>query len=72
MNEVWLKLMYVLINKRTRLNRVILSHGFLWFYVVVIALRDHFFSFYQKERSCMSKAKFGEVSHCCKRVLDST
>ena len=36
-----------------------------------IVHRNHFFRFYQKEKSSDSKVKFRQASNCCKRVLEA-
>ena len=33
--------------------------------------RNHFFFFFQKDKSSVSKVKFREASNCCKRVLEA-
>ena len=42
-----------------------------YFYFSVIFHRNHFFHFYQQNKSSESKVKFGQASNCCKRVLEA-
>ena len=37
----------------------------------VIVHRNHFFRFYQKEKSSVSKVKFRQASNHCKRVVEA-
>ena len=47
-------------------------HSSPWFSAACVAAivhRNHFFCFYQREKSSDSKVKFRQASNCCKRVL---
>ena len=49
-------------------------HSSPWFSAVCAAAivhRNHFFCFYQKDKSSESKVKFRQASTCCKRVLEA-
>ena len=49
-------------------------HSSPWFSaacVAAIAHRNHFFRFYQKDRSSASKVIFRQASNCCKKVLEA-
>ena len=51
------------------------SHSPPWFSAACAATivhRNHFFRFYQQNRSSESKVKFRQASNCCKRVLEAT
>ena len=64
-----LKLMYIsLIENKVK------PHSSPWFSApcaAVIVSRNHFFRFYQKDKSSTSKVKFRQASNCCKRVLEA-
>ena len=48
-------------------------HSSSWFsaaYAAAIVHRNHFFHFYQREKSSDSKVKFRQASNHCKRVLE--
>ena len=50
------------------------THSFPWFSAVCAAAivhTNHFFCFYQQNKSSESKVKFRQVSNCCKRVLEA-
>ena len=45
-----------------------------WFsadFAAAMVHRNHFFHFYQKDKSSESKVKFRQASNCCKRVLEA-
>ena len=49
-------------------------HSSPWFSAAcaaVMAQRNHFFRFYQKDKSSDSKVKFRQASNHCKRVLEA-
>ena len=49
-------------------------HSSPWFSAAcatAIVHRNHFFCFYQREKSSDSKVKFRQASNCCKRVLEA-
>ena len=49
-------------------------HSSPWFSAACAAAivhRNHFFCFYQQNKSSESKVKFRQASNCCKRVLEA-
>ena len=49
-------------------------HSSSWFSaasVATIVHRNHFFRFYQRQKSSDSKVKFRQASNCCKKVLEA-
>ena len=47
------------------------SRGFLAAFAAAIVHRNHFFCFYQQNKSSESKVKFRQASNRCKRVLEA-
>ena len=56
-------------NIRSSLTHI---HGFHPACATAIAHRNHFFCFYQQNKSSESKVKFSQPSNHCKRVLETT
>ena len=68
--EFRLELIYIDIIVSTRSS---LTHlrGFSASCAAAIVYRNHFFRFYQQNKSSESKVKFRQASNCCKRVLEA-
>ena len=71
---------YINIHSNTRLKFIICllfyhkPHSSPWFSATCAAAivhRNHFFHFYQENKSFESKVKFRQASNCCKRVLEA-
>ena len=69
MSEFRLELIYI-----PHIKYQVKPHSSTWFSAVcaaAIVQRNHFFRFYQKDKSSNSEVNFSQASNCCKRVLET-